>query len=488
MSRILINILKSCPVEAIYGNAERIVSELTFDSRKVVRDAAFFAIKGTTNDGHEYISKAIKLGATTIVCEQIPDEKQTEITYIKVTDSAQALAIAASNYFDNPSQSLKLIGVTGTNGKTTTATLLYKLFASLGYACGLISTIENLIDGKHIDATHTTPDPIQLNALLAQMVAKGCSYAFMEVSSHAIDQQRIAGLSFVGGVFTNLTHDHLDYHKTFAVYRDTKKRFFDLLPDTAFALVNSDDKNGNFMLQNTAAKKYTYALKTNADFKGKIIESSFDGLILEINNKELHSAMIGRFNAYNLLAVYGTALLLKADSEEVMLALSSLQEPVGRFNVYRSDSGVIAIVDYAHTPDALQNVLQTINAIRTHNEQLITVVGAGGERDKLKRPEMARIAGELSTKVILTSDNPRNEDPDEIIAQMRVGIQPHHYNRVVAITNRKEAIRTAILVAQQGDIILVAGKGHETYQEIKGKKYDFDDMKVLLEMFNASDE
>ena len=486
MSCTLNDILRSCPVEAIYGDTERIVSELTFDSRKVVRDAAFFAVKGTINDGHEYISRVIKLGATAVVCEQIPDEKQTGITYVKVTDSAQALAIAASNYFDNPSQSLKLVGVTGTNGKTTTATLLYKLFVSLGYACGLISTIENLIDGQHVDATHTTPDPIQLNALLAQMVAKGCTYAFMEVSSHAIDQQRIAGLNFAGGIFTNLTHDHLDYHKTFAAYRDAKKRFFDLLPNTAFALSNSDDKNGSFMLQNTTAKKYTYALKTNADFKGKIIESSFDGLILEINNKELHSAMIGRFNAYNLLAVYGAAILLKADSEEVMLSLSRLQEPVGRFNVYRSDSGVIAIVDYAHTPDALQNVLQTINDIRTRNEQLITVVGAGGERDALKRPEMAKIAAELSAKVILTSDNPRGEDPDEIIAQMRVGVQPQHYNRVVAITNRKEAIRAAVMLAQRGDIILVAGKGHETYQEIKGEKYDFDDMKVLLEMFNEN--
>lgn len=486
MSCTLSDILKSCPVEAIYGDAERIVSELTFDSRKVVPNAVFFAIKGTVNDGHEHISKAIKSGAATVVCERIPDERQAEITYVKVTDSAQTLAVAASNYFDNPSKMLKLVGVTGTNGKTTTATLLYKLFVSLGYACGLISTIENLIDGKHVEATHTTPDPIQLNTLLAQMVAKGCSYAFMEVSSHAIDQQRIVGLSFAGGIFTNLTHDHLDYHKTFAAYRDAKKRFFDLLPNTAFALSNSDDKNGNFMLQNTTAKKYTYALKINTDFKGKIIESSFDGLILDINNKELHSAMIGRFNAYNLLAVYGAAILLNADSDEVMLAMSKLQEPAGRFNVYRSDSGVIAIVDYAHTPDALQNVLQTINDIRTRNEQLITVVGAGGERDALKRPEMAKIAAELSTKVILTSDNPRGEDPDEIIAQMRVGVQPQHYNRVVAITNRKEAIRAAVMLAQRGDIILVAGKGHETYQEIKKERYDFDDMKVLLEMFNEN--
>lgn len=482
MAKMITDIL-NCPIVEIKGQKNRAISTLAFDSRKCEQDSMFFAICGTVSDGHDFIEKAIEKGARIVVCEKLPGKIHDDVTYVVVLDSAYTLGCAASNYFDNPSQSLKLVGVTGTNGKTTIATLLYRLFVSQGYACGLLSTIENLVDNKVVAATHTTPDPIELNALLAKMVEKGCTYAFMEVSSHAIDQKRIAGLKFAGGIFTNLTHDHLDYHKTIAAYRDAKKKFFDDLSADAFALTNIDDKNGNYMLQNTNARKYAYGLKSECDFKGRVVENSFEGLILNINENEIYTQLVGRFNASNLLAIYGAAILLGLSVDEALKGVSALHGAAGRFQIFRSESGIVAIVDYAHTPDALQNVLQTINDIRTHNEKLITVVGAGGNRDTTKRPEMADIAAELSDRVILTSDNPRFEDPEEIIHQMLKGVQPQHFNRVLSITNRKEAIKTAVALAQKDDIILVAGKGHENYQEINGVKHHFDDMEVLSEIF-----
>jgi len=481
----LSDILQKCEVIETIGSMDRMVSELVFDSRKTSRGSLFFAVKGTVSDGHQFIQKAIDSGATSIVCEILPSGLNPDITYILVSDSALCLAQAASEYYNNPSSQLKLVGVTGTNGKTTIATLLYRLFTSAGFHCGLLSTIENKIGNRTVASTHTTPDSIAINQLLSEMVEDGCTYAFMEVSSHAIDQKRIAGLDFSGGIFTNLTHDHLDYHKTFASYRDAKKRFFDQLPSNSFALINADDRNGNVMVQNCKATIAGYSLNSDADFKGKVIENQFEGLILSINGHEVFTRLIGRFNACNLLAVYGAANLLGLLDEEILKEMSLLESAEGRFEFIRSNDGIVGIVDYAHTPDALENVLKTIHEIRSRNEQLITVAGAGGDRDKTKRPEMARIAAELSDRFILTSDNPRTEDPLAILQDMQKGVPAHLYNRTLTIADRREAIRTAVALAKPGDIILVAGKGHEKYQEIKGVKYPFDDKTELFELLNS---
>ncbi len=472
-------IIVNCNLIDILGNKDIDITNLSFDSRTVTPGTLFVAVKGTQVDGHDYIENAIEKGAIAIVCEKMPRKKHDGITYLKVDNSAYVLGVAASNFYGNPSKKLKLTGVTGTNGKTTIATLLYRLFTDAGYVCGLLSTIENIVDRDVIPSTHTTPDPIELNALLQQMVDKGCEYAFMEVSSHSVAQDRIAGLHFAGGIFTNLTHDHLDYHKTMANYRNAKKKFFDSLPDTAFAVTNLDDKNGAYMLQNTKAKKLSYALKHDADFKGIILESHFDGMMLKVNGTEVFTQLVGGFNASNILAIYGTAIALGFDKEELLVEISKLHGANGRFDMVHSESGVVGIVDYAHTPDALENVLETINEVRCHKETLITVVGCGGNRDKTKRPEMAAVTVKLSDKVILTSDNPRNEDPDDIIREMKEGIMPEDMRKVLAITNRREAIRTAVALAKSGDIILLAGKGHETYQEINGVKNHFDDKEEL---------
>lgn len=463
------------------GSTHMAISSVTFDSRKVKKDSLFIATTGTTTDGHAFISKAIENGAIAIVCEHIPTVKVDSVSYVKVTDSGFALGIIACNFYDNPSTKLKLVGVTGTNGKTTTVTLLFNLFKSLGYSVGLLSTVQNKINNTVIPATHTTPDALSLNELLHTMVEQSCEFAFMEVSSHAVVQNRIAGINFTGGVFTNITHDHLDYHKTFEEYIKAKKRFFDHLPTNAFALVNKDDRNGLTMLQNTKAKRETYALKTLADFKCRIVENHLNGLLLNIENHELWVKLIGTFNAYNVLAVYATAILLKQDVTNVLTALSNLNSVEGRFQYLKSASGVIGIVDYAHTPDALKNVLETINDIRTGNEQIITLVGCGGDRDSAKRPVMAAIACEYSNKVILTSDNPRSEDPEEILDQMQKGISPVDVKKTLRISDRREAIKTACTLSNKGDIILIAGKGHEKYQEIKGVKHDFDDLQILRE-------
>ncbi|MCQ2308883.1 MAG: UDP-N-acetylmuramoyl-L-alanyl-D-glutamate--2,6-diaminopimelate ligase [Bacteroidales bacterium] len=477
-------ILRNCNVVKTVGTADREVTMLAFDSRKCVKDSMFFAVCGTQVDGHDYIAKAIENGAKTIVCERLPEMYDADVTYVVVENSAKALGYAASEYFGNPSSKLRLVGVTGTNGKTTIATLLYRLFTEAGYACGLLSTIENIIDGKVIPSTHTTGDQLELNELLSKMVDAGCEYAFMEVSSHSVDQDRIAGLTFEGGIFTNLTHDHLDYHKTVAAYRDAKKKFFDNLPATAFALTNLDDRNGMVMLQNTKARKKTYSLLHDADFKAVVLESCFDGMKLRINGKELFTLLVGRFNASNILAIYGAASLLGMKEDELLCGVSKLHSAAGRFQMVYSKSGVIGIVDYAHTPDALKNVLDTINEIRTHNETLITVAGAGGNRDAAKRPEMADAAVTRSDRLIITSDNPRFEDPEDIIAQMKAGVNGAFYNKVLCITDRREAIRTAAALAKKGDIILVAGKGHENYQDVKGVKHHFDDREELENAFN----
>ncbi len=458
------------------------VSGICFDSRKAQAGFLFVAVKGLQSNGHEYISKATSAGATAVVCEILPDVILDHITYVTVKNSADALGIIASNYFGNPSEKVKLIGVTGTNGKTTVATLLYKLFVSLGHRPGLLSTVENRIANEVIVATHTTPDPIQLNELLHRAVTAGCSHIFMEVSSHAIDQQRIAGLKFAGAIFTNITHDHLDYHKTFENYIRVKKKYFDDLEGDAFALVNADDKRGMVMLQNTKATKYTYGLKRLADFKGKIITNSMEGLELEIDGKNVWFKLIGDFNAYNILAVYGASVLLDQESDQVLTKLSALEGAVGRFQMVLPGSRFIAIVDYAHTPDALQNVLETIAQLRTGNEQVITVVGCGGNRDRAKRPLMASIACRLSDKVVLTSDNPRDEDPMEIIKEMQGGVGPSDVRKTLVMPDREEAIKTACMMARDRDIILIAGKGHETYQEIKGYKHAFDDKEVVVRM------
>lgn len=463
------------------------VKGICFDSRKVQSGFLFVAVRGTLSDGHAFISKAIELGAVVIVCEKLPETANEQITYVTVKNSAHALGIIASNYNDNPSDKLKLVGVTGTNGKTTTVTLLYQLFSRMGNKVGMISTVENRIADAIVPATHTTPDPIQLNELLKNMVSGGCTYAFMEVSSHAVDQERIAGLKFAGALFTNITHDHLDYHKTFENYIKAKKRYFDELGSDAFALVNADDKRGMVMLQNTKARKYTFGLKKMVDYKGKIITNSIEGLELEIDNKNVWFKMIGDFNAYNLLGAYGAGVLLGQDPDDVLVHLSSLKGAPGRFELIIPGSKFTAIVDYAHTPDALKNVLETIAQFRTGNEQVITVVGCGGNRDKTKRPLMASITCKLSDKVVLTSDNPRDEDPMEIIREMQTGILPVEARKTLVIVDREEAIKTACMMAKEKDIVLVAGKGHETYQEIKGVKYPFDDREVverMLKMFS----
>jgi UDP-N-acetylmuramoyl-L-alanyl-D-glutamate--2,6-diaminopimelate ligase len=481
--RYLSEILTGLPFTELQGAADVEISAVVFDSRRVVPGALFVAVKGTQVDGHDYIEKAIKDGAVAIICEDLPGHTASEVDFLMVENSAVALGIVSANFYDNPSKKLKLVGVTGTNGKTTIATLLYQLFRDLGYKCGLLSTVENQINGTIIPSTHTTPDQVELNRLLDEMVTLGCDYCFMEVSSHAIAQHRIEGLSFAGGIFSNLTHDHLDYHKTFDNYLKAKKAFFDGLSKNAFALTNADDKNGSVMLQNTKAHKKTYALKTMADYKGKILENQFGGLLLLIDNEEVWFKMVGAFNAYNLLAVYAAAMLLDQDRAKVLTSLSKLSGAEGRFDYVVSPTKVIGIVDYAHTPDAVQNVLSTIHNIRKGTEKVITVIGCGGDRDKTKRPVMAKVACEWSDKVILTSDNPRSEDPAQIIKDMEAGVTPAAQRNTVSITDRHEAIKTACMLAQPGDIILLAGKGHEKYQEIKGVKNHFDDKEELLNQF-----
>ena len=479
------DILYKVSLEKVVGNTAVAFRELQFDSRKVGLDDVFIAIKGTQSDGHQFIKKAIDQGALAVVCQQMPKEIINGITYLQVQDSQQALAIMASHFYGNPSRELQLVGVTGTNGKTTIATLLYTLFTSAGYKVGLLSTIKVIIGATERSATHTTPDSLAINKYLRQMVDQGVAYCFMEVSSHGIDQKRTEGLHFAGGIFTNLSHDHLDYHTSFKQYRDVKKSFFDGLPKTAFALTNADDKNGPVMLQNTKARKYTYALKTIADYKAQILENQLQGLLLKINNQELWVKLIGNFNAYNLLAIYATAEQLGLEELEILQLLSTLESVDGRFQYLVSEGKITAIIDYAHTPDALKNVLETINTIRSGNEQLITVVGCGGDRDIEKRPKMGAIAAQLSTKVIFTSDNPRSENPDTIIQHIEAGVPPQHYKKTIAISDRKQAIKTACQMAKQHDIILVAGKGHETYQEIQGVRSEFDDRKTISELLIA---
>ena len=478
------DILWKVAIEAVHGSTDVAIEKMEFDSRKVSENDVFIAIRGTISDGHEFIETAINKGAIAIICDSFPEIIVSGITYIKVNDTNKAMAFMAANYFDNPSQKLKLIGITGTNGKTTIASLLFQLFQKAGFKTGLLSTVKIVVDTNEYKATHTTPDSISINHYLNEMVIAGVEYCFMEVSSHGIHQKRTEGLHFAGGVFTNLSHDHLDYHATFSEYRDVKKSFFDYLPKTAFALSNIDDKNGSVMLQNTNARKLTYALKTYADYKAQILENQLSGLLLKINDNEVWVRLIGTFNAYNLLAIYGTAVELGMESLEVLRLLSELESVSGRFQFIISNGKITAIVDYAHTPDALENVLKTINDIRTKNEQLITVVGCGGDRDKIKRPVMAGIAADLSDKIIITSDNPRTENPETIIEEMEAGVAPHNYKKTVSIVDRKQAIKTACQLAQANDIILIAGKGHETYQEINGVRHDFDDMKIVKEMLD----
>lgn len=481
---VLKDILYKVAIEAVIGSTDIAINKMDFDSRKMESNDVFIAIRGSISDGHDFIEKAIEQGAIAIICDTFPENIVKGITYVQVKDTNSALAFMAANYFGDPSQNLKLVGITGTNGKTTIASLLYQLFKKAGFKVGLLSTVKILIDEDVYKATHTTPDSITINHYLKQMVENGVEYCFMEVSSHGIHQKRTEALHFVGGIFTNLSHDHLDYHPTFAEYRDVKKSFFDNLPKTAFALSNIDDKNGQVMLQNTAAKKLTYALKSYADYKAQILENQLSGLLLKINGNEVWVKLIGAFNAYNLLAIYGTAIELGMESLEVLRLLSDLESVSGRFQFIVSATNITAIVDYAHTPDALENVLKTINDIRTKNEQLITVVGCGGNRDKTKRPVMAGIASDLSDKVIFTSDNPRNEDPEVIIAEMELGVASQNYKKMLTITDRKQAIKIACQFAQPNDIILIAGKGHETYQEINGIRHDFDDMKIVKEILN----
>lgn len=485
--RELKDILYKVPLTSSYGDMSSLVKDICFDSRKAKQGSVFIAVKGTVSDGHDYIEKAITLGASVVVCERMPGTINEAVTYVTVKDTAFALGVMASNFFGNPSEKLKLVGVTGTNGKTTTVTLLYKLFSALGYNVGMISTVENRIIDDVVPSTHTTPDPLALNELLKTMIDKGCTHAFMEVSSHAVDQERIAGVRFAGALFTNITHDHLDYHKTFENYIKAKKKYFDDLSSDAFALVNADDKRGMVMLQNTKAGKHTFGLKKMVDFKGKIITNSIEGLELEVGGKNVWFKMIGDFNAYNLLGVYGAAILLGEDSDEVLTHLSSLHGAPGRFELVMPGAKVTAIVDYAHTPDALKNVLETIAEFRTGTENVITVVGCGGNRDTTKRPLMASIACKLSDKVVLTSDNPRDEDPMAIIKDMQTGILPTEAKKTLVIADREEAIKTACMMAKPKDIVLIAGKGHETYQEVRGVKHPFDDREVvqrMLKMFS----
>ena len=479
MTVSLENILKNVAIEKISGSAAITINKIEFDSRKIVANDIFIAIKGTISDGHQFIEKAISLGATIIVCEVLPMILLENICYIKVADPNKALAQMAANFYNNPSERLKLVGVTGTNGKTTVASLLYQLFKKAGFKVGLLSTVKIMVDETEYKATHTTPDSIMINHYLNEMVHAGVNYCFMEVSSHGIHQKRTDGLTFAGGIFTNLSHDHLDYHATFAEYRDVKKQFFDNLPKTAFAITNIDDKNGAVMLQNTVARKRTYALKSYADYKVQILESGLNGLLLKIDNNEVWVRLIGVFNAYNLLAIYATAVELGLEKLVVLQYLSTLESVSGRFQYIISDDKITAIVDYAHTPDALENVLKTIDDIRTKNEELITVVGCGGDRDKTKRPVMANIATNFSNKVILTSDNPRTENAEAILDDMEAGVEPQNYKKMLRITDRKQAIKTAVSLAKTGDIILIAGKGHENYQIIGKEVFEFDDMEVV---------
>jgi len=476
------DILYKVTINAVVGSTSVKVSAIDFDSRKISKNDVFVAIKGSVADGHKFIDIAINNGAVAIICEELPTNLQDGITYIQVESASQALAFMASNYYENPSENLKLVGVTGTNGKTTVATLLYQLFKKAGYKVGLLSTVKIIVDDKEYKATHTTPDSLAINKFLSLMNDEGVEFCFMEVSSHGIHQNRTEGLKFEGGIFTNLSHDHLDYHDTFAEYRDVKKSFFDNLPKDAFALVNIDDKNGLVMLQNTKARKITYALKTYADYKAQILENQLGGLLLKVNESEVWTRLIGNFNAYNILAIYATAELLGLEKVENLRLISELESVSGRFQYLISDEKITAIVDYAHTPDALQNVLETINSIRTKNEELITVVGCGGDRDKTKRPKMGHIASALSTKVIFTSDNPRSEVPETIIEEIEKGVEPQNFKKIVSIVDRRQAIKTACQLAQPNDIILIAGKGHETYQEIKGERFDFDDYKIVHEL------
>ncbi len=479
------DILYGVSLTAVSGSTGASVNTICFDSRKVAEGSVFVAIKGTLTDGHEYIDKAIDAGANSIVCENLPGDLINDITYVEVLDANQALAIMASNFYDNPSKNLKLVGVTGTNGKTTVSSLLYQLFKKAGYKVGLISTIRIMVDNEEFPTSHTTPDAMTINHYLSLMNEAGVEFCFMEVSSHGIHQKRTEGLVFEGAIFTNLSHDHLDYHKTFAEYRDTKKKLFDDLPKRAFALTNIDDKNGLVMLQNTAAKKYTYALKSYADYRAQILENQFNGQLLKIDDNELWTRLIGHFNAYNILAIYATADLLGLEKLETLRLLSELENVDGRFQYFISKERITAIVDYAHTPDALKNVLETINALRTGNENVITVVGCGGDRDRSKRPVMGHIASAMSSKAIFTSDNPRSEPPLIIIEEMEAGVEPQNFNKVLSIENRNQAIRTACQLAVPNDIILVAGKGHETYQETNGERTDFDDFKIVKEVLTS---
>ena len=484
----LIELLKNVEVLNTFGDTGVEITGVNIDSRRIERGHLFVAIPGTQTDGHKYIPKAIELGAAAILCEQMPEEQADGVTYVVVASTESVVGLVATHFFGDPSRKLKLVGVTGTNGKTTIATLLYNMFRKFGHKCGLLSTVCNYIEGEAIPADHTTPDPIELNRLLAQMVAAGCDYAFMECSSHAIAQKRIGGLKFAGGLFTNLTRDHLDYHKTVENYRDAKKAFFDDLDKDAFAITNADDKNGLYMVQNTKAQVKTYSIRSMADFKAKIIECHFEGMYLDINGKEVGVQFIGKFNVSNLLAVYGAAVMLGKKAEDILVILSTLKSVSGRLEPIHSPEGYTAIVDYAHTPDALENVLNTINEVLNGKGKVITVCGAGGNRDKGKRPIMAQTAVKLSDRVIITSDNPRFEEPQDIINDMLVGLDNKQMKKVVSIVDRKEAIRTASMMAEKGDVILIAGKGHEDYQEIKGVKHHFDDREIVREIFSEQSE
>lgn len=481
---ILQEILYKVRIRSVHGKLDLDVKDLQLDSRKVSRGSAFIAVRGTHADGHQFIESVSSSGPAAIICEKLPPALMEGITYIEVEDSAAASGLLAHNFYGQPSEKLKLVGVTGTNGKTTIATLLYKLFSSLGYTCGMLSTVQNHVGEKVLPATHTTPDPISLNQLLADMVRAGCTHVFMETSSHAIHQHRIDGLQYAGGIFSNITHDHLDYHKTFDEYIRVKKMFFDGLSSSAFALVNVDDKRGEVMLQNTAAAKYTYSLKTTADFKGRILENNLTGLVMLVNDHEVHFRLIGEFNAYNLLAVYGAAICLGEDKSDILRNLSVLTGAEGRFDYMISQKErIVGIVDYAHTPDALQNVLNTLHKLRRNDERIITVVGCGGDRDKTKRPIMGEVACQMSDRVVFTSDNPRSEKAEDILKDMETGLNSAAKRKYISISDRREAIKTAVSLTQPSDIVLVAGKGHEKYQEIKGVKYPFDDKEVIKEVF-----
>lgn len=482
---ILKDILYKVSLDIVIGATDVSINQIQFDSRAVQSDDVFVALKGSIVDGHDYIEKAVSKGATAVILEELPDYQDESVTYIKVENAHNALALMADNFYDNPSKKLKLVGVTGTNGKTTTTSLLYQLFKKSGFKTGLISTVEILIDEKNVPTKHTTPDPITINKHLADMATVGVDYCFMEVSSHGIAQERVTGLEFAGGVFTNLSHDHLDYHNSFAEYRDVKKRFFDELPKQAFALSNLDDKNGAIMLQNTKAKKIGYALKSFTDYRAQILENQFGGLLLKINEHEVWSKMVGQFNAYNVLAIYACAIELGLEAIEVLEVISRLEGVAGRFQYFTTiKNNITAIVDYAHTPDALKNVLETINSIRTRNERVITVVGCGGDRDSTKRPKMAHIAAALSDQVIFTSDNPRTEDPQKVLDDMEEGVQPQDFKKTITILDRRQAIKTAAKMADKNDIILIAGKGHETYQEINGVRSDFNDRTIIADFLN----